>query len=129
MIFGKIAGQQATATKDDSDQSLTSTYLNGINDLLDAQKVADITCGPNQYLGSSQSGIGDQVMTRVTFANDKIEEVEVVMHHESEDVGLQAIREIPEKIVAQNNVDVIIGASATSRAIKEAVADALGKVK
>lgn len=70
-------------------------------------------------------------MTRVTFANDKIEEVEVVMHHESEDVGLQAIREIPEKIVAQNNVDVdvITGASATSRAIKEAVADALGKVK
>lgn len=131
LIFGKIAGQQATATKDDSDQSLTSTYLNGINDLLDAQKVADITCGPNQYLGSSQSGIGGQVMTRVTFANDKIEEVEVVMHHESEDVGLQAIREIPEKIVAQNNVDVdvITGASATSRAIKEAVADALEKVK
>lgn len=71
------------------------------------------------------------MVVRVTYKDQAIQNVEVVQHHESEDVGLVAVSKIPEEIVAANSteVDAISGASASSRAIKEAVNDALKQAK
>lgn len=129
LIFGKLAGENAARPKSDS-ESVDADEANGINDLVDGETAANVKLGADQYLGSSNAGLGGKVIVRVTYRDHKIQAVDVIQHHESEDVGLTAIKEIPQEIVAANstNVDAVSGASASSRAIKEAVQDALKQV-
>ena len=126
LIFGKIAGEQAAAVPDEVNEEASNQY-NGINELVDGNKVEDIKLDDNQSLGSSDAGIGGKLVVRVTQDDNKITNVEVVQDHESEDIGKRALVEVPKRIVAANSIDVdaVSGASATSRAIKEAVRDAL----
>lgn len=67
----------------------------------------------------------------MTYENGTIEQVEVLSNFESEDVGQKAIKELPEQMVAKNTyeVDAVSGASASSRAIKEAVKNAIEKAE
>ena len=86
--------------------------------------------GPNQFIGKSTAGMGNEVVVRVTIDDShNIKNVEVLKQSESEDYGMKAINELPKEIVAKNSVDVdsISGASASSRAVKEAVSDALNQ--
>ena len=57
--------------------------------------------------------------------------VEVLKQVESDDYGQKAINELPQKMVAENKVDVdaVSGASNTTRGLKDAVRDALSKIK
>ena len=50
---------------------------------------------------------------------------------ESDDYGQKAINELPAKMVNANTVDVdaVSGASNTTRGLKDAVRDALSKIK
>ena len=50
---------------------------------------------------------------------------------ESDDYGQKAINELPQKMVDENKVDVdaASGASNTIRGLKDAVRDALSKIK
>ncbi|MFC6181301.1 FAD-binding protein [Lactiplantibacillus daowaiensis] len=130
LIFGKLAGEHAAATKADADE-VTADDVNGINDIVDAENAAKVTLAADQYLGSSNSGLGGKITVRVTYRHQRIENVEVVQHHESEDVGLVAVDQVPKEIIAANSTDVdaVSGASASSRAIKEAVQDALQQVQ
>jgi len=130
LIFGKLAGESAAAAKDDADE-VKAADVNGINDILDTENAAKVDLGADQYLGSSNSGLGGKITVRVTYRQHQIEKVEVVQHHESEDVGLVAVDQVPKEIVAANSTDVdaISGASASSRAIKEAVNNALKQVQ
>ena len=129
LIFGKLAGENAAAVKTDS-EVVNAHEANGINDLVDGESVANITLAADQYLGSSNTGLGGKVLVRVTYRDQAIQNVEVLQHHESEDVGLAAVAQIPQEIMAANSTDVdaISGASASSRAIKEAVQAALKQV-
>lgn len=129
LIFGKIAGENA-AKVENNVQAEASQDLNGSNDLAQGAK-KDISLGNNQYLGSSEKGIGGKVTVRVTYQQKKISNVEIVDEHESEDVAQKALKVIPQEIVKNNSVDVdsVSGASTTSRAIKEAVDNALKKAK
>mgnify|MGYP001227872157 CR=1 FL=1 len=126
LIFGKIAGEQAASVDDEVSEAASDQY-NDINELVDGNKIDDIKLAENQTLGSSDAGIGGKLVVRVTHANGKIQNVEIVQNHESEDIGKKALEEIPRRIVKANSTDVdaISGASATSRAIKEAVKNAL----
>ncbi|MGQ5708697.1 FAD-binding protein [Lactobacillus sp. PSON] len=126
LIWGKIAGEQAATTIDEVNEEASNQY-NGINELVDGNKVEDIKLTNNQSLGSSDAGIGGKLVVRVTQDDNKITNVEVIQDHESEDIGKKALVEVPKRIVEANSidVDVVSGASATSRAIKEAVRDAL----
>lgn len=75
--------------------------------------------------------MGNEIVVRVTVDDDKnIQDVEVLKQSESEDYGLKAVKELPKEIVKKNSVDVdtISGASASSRAIKEAVQNALKQI-
>jgi len=130
LIFGKLAGEQAATEKADADD-VDADDVNGVNDIVDTENAAKVDLGADQYLGSSNSGLGGKITVRVTYRAQQIENVEVVQHHESEDVGLVAVDQLPKEIVAANSTDVdaISGASASSRAIKEAVQDALKQVK
>lgn len=127
LIFGKLAGENAATTTAKDTATITSTRAEGINDLVEGESAAGIKLGANQFLGSSNSGLGGKVIVRVTYQDHKIQNVEVVRHHESEDVGLVAVDKLPQEIVAANSTDVdaISGASASSRAIKEAVNNAI----
>lgn len=126
LIFGKIAGEQAANVEDEVDEEASDQY-NGINELEDGNKVENVKLGKNQYLGSSDAGIGGKLVVRVTYDDDKIQNVEVVQDHESEDIGKKALEVIPKRITEANSADVdaVSGASATSRAISEAVKKAL----
>lgn len=130
LIFGKIAGEQAAANKDEVKEA-ASTQYNGINELADGDQIKDVKLGKDQYLGSSDAGIGGKLVVRVTYDDNKIKNVEVVQNHESEDIGKKALEVIPKRIVEKNSADVdaVSGASATSRAISEAVNKALKNKK
>lgn len=80
----------------------------------------------NQYIGSGFSAYGGESEVLLTYQDDKIQDLQVIKHHESE-MGQWALDELPGKIIAANSADVdgITRASATSRAIKEATKDAL----
>lgn len=80
------------------------------------------------FEGSAQ-GYGGTVTAKVTFKADKIIAVEVKAPDETEGVGSRAAEELPEKIVAANSadVDVVAGATMTSKAIQSAVRQAVSK--
>lgn len=129
LIFGKIAGENV-AKITNTVNSESSQELNGINDLVQGENKS-IKVGKDQYLGSSEKGIGGKVTVRVTYAENQIKNVDIVDQHESEDVAQKALKVIPEEIVNANSTDVdaVSGASTTSRAIQEAVNNALKKAK
>ena len=84
----------------------------------------------NQYIGSGFSAYGGELEVLLTYQDKKIQDLQVIKHHESE-LGQWALDELPDKIIAANSADVdgITGASATSRAIKEATKDALQQAR
>lgn len=84
--FGKIVGEQAAKVTDEVKDKASDKY-NGINELVDGDKVKNIKLGKDQYLGESNAGIGGKLVVRVTYDDNKIKNVEVVQNHESEDVG------------------------------------------
>ncbi|MBD5805663.1 FMN-binding protein [Limosilactobacillus walteri] len=84
----------------------------------------------NQYIGDGFSAYGGELQVLLTYDDNKIKDLQIIKHHESE-MGRWALEELPGKIITANsaNVDGITGASATSRAIKDATVDALNKVR
>lgn len=76
--------------------------------------------------GSAQ-GMDGQVKVEVAFTEDKIYSVTVTEANETPDIGTKAIDALPGTIVAENslNVDAVSGATITSTAIKDAVAQAI----
>ncbi|TCK93166.1 FMN-binding protein [Natranaerovirga hydrolytica] len=74
-------------------------------------------------------GYGGPLNLEVTVEDNTIQDVTVVSHNESEGISDDAIEEIPQRIVANNdaNVDDVSGATVTSEAIKRATLDALSK--
>ena len=77
------------------------------------------------------TGMGGKLVVKVTMDGDKIANVEIVEHSESENISDPAIEQLPKAIVEANGteVDTISGATVTSKAIIEAVNNALAQVK
>ncbi|MBA1395305.1 FMN-binding protein, partial [Lactobacillus sp. XV13L] len=86
----------------------------------------------NQYIGKSTSGIGNEIVVRVTVDDQKqLRKIEVLKESESPDYGGKAIKQLQERMVREKttDVDAVSGASATSRAFKEAVSSATMQAK
>lgn len=83
--------------------------------------------GEAQTLTGTGEGFGGEVTVTVTKEGDKITKVEPVGDKETAGIGDKAINELPAKIVEANSadVDVIAGATITSKAIIYAVKNAL----
>lgn len=135
LIFGKIAGENAAAVKQDLeaklDQSAKENVNLGGNDLASASVLSHYSTGKDQYLGVSEAGIGGRVIVRITYSDDQLKKVEVLEEHESEDVCQKAMDQLPKMMVELNTyeVDSVTGASTSSRALKSAVKDAEQKAK
>ncbi|WP_461215176.1 FAD-dependent oxidoreductase [Lacticaseibacillus sp. GG6-2] len=139
LIFGKIAGMNAARVKDFP--STTSTAKSATDAVSGASQQpmhsdlkpepATYPTGEHQYIGRSTAGMGNEIVVRVTYAEHKLEDVEVLQQNESGDFGLKAIKQLPAKMVAANSTDVdaVSGASVSSNALKEAVASAIAKAE
>lgn len=129
LIFGKIAGENAAKMAKNDVKITIINQLPRINDLLDGSKDDKIELKDNQYLGSSEAGIGGRILVRVTYKNKTIKKVEVLENHETEGIGAIAIDRIPQEMVSKNStqVDAISGASTTTQALKDAVNKAIKK--
>jgi len=142
LIFGKIAGENAAKQKEPGEQAPVETTVDAntgasahetsTSDLVPSnhEVTPDIPVEDNQYVGTSDDGIGGRIVVRITVIDDQLTNVEIVEQSETGEVGGKAVAELPAKMVATNtyDVDAISGASVSSRAIKAAVKDALSKV-
>jgi urocanate reductase len=87
-------------------------------------KTALYTAGT--YEASAPGNNGD-ITVSVTFADDKIEKVEVTKHQETSGIADPAIERIPQAIVDNQSlaIDAVSGATMTSKGILEAVEKAV----
>ena len=131
LIFGQIAGENAARMTKNTEKITIENAVPRINDLLDGNKEDQISLNENQYIGSSEAGIGGRVLVRVTYENQTIKNVEVLENHETEGIGAVAIKRVPQEMVEQNSVEVdaVSGASTTTQALKNAVKAAISKAK
>ncbi len=98
--------------------------------------MALISCGADKgqtYTAGTYTSIQDgrngPVEVAVTFSDSKIKAIEVVSHSETPGISDGAIERIPASILEEQSlaVDSVTGASYTSRAILDAVADAVNQ--
>ena len=101
-----------------------------------AEPVAEATPEPAAtYKDGDYEGVGKgvhgEVKVAVKVAGGQISEVKVISHNETEGVGSVAVDMLPGEIVnAQSaNVEMVSGATVTSKAIADAVNSALDKAK
>ena len=137
MVFGKIAGTNAAAEKEPlaayeplAQVAADIKYQPGdVTDLGAAADTSAYEVGENQYIGSDANGIGGKIVVRVTYADGTISDVEVLEQNETPEFGGAALEELPAKVVEANSteVDVITGATITSRAFLAAVVDAIAQ--
>lgn len=94
--------------------------------LLSACLLAGCAATADERIGEAQ-GYGGTLRVSVTMDGDKIADVQVISHSETQNIGTRAIEALPKDIVSANTteVDAISGATVTSNAIKAAVRDAL----
>lgn len=87
------------------------------------------TLAANEYIGEAD-GFGGPVKVKVTMDGDKIANVEVLSHNETAGISNPAFETIPKAIIDAQSTEVDVASSATlsSKAIMEAVNDALSKI-
>lgn len=83
----------------------------------------------NEFIGVSNNGIGGTVKVKVIIDGGKIIAIEIIEHAETAGISDSALKDVPASILATQSVDVdiVAGATITSNAVKEAVADALAQ--
>jgi succinate dehydrogenase/fumarate reductase flavoprotein subunit len=88
------------------------------------------TLGPNEYLGVG-TGMGTEIYLKIKYEGGKITAINFLKINETVGVSDRAITNLPKAIIAaqSTNVDSVSGATATSKGIKDAVNDALSKVR
>lgn len=75
--------------------------------------------------------MGNELVVRVTDKDHQLKKIEILKQSESPDYGVKALKVLPGRMVKVNSADVdaYTGATTTSRALTEAVKDALSKMK
>lgn len=139
--YGRIAGLNAAKAKEPLPVLPTEAVESVLTYAIDAEydrgssDWKNIGLAANEFLGIGQ-GIGGDVGVVVTFSETSsgdgkvnfgdIVDIEVIHHNETEGIGDVAFAELKNRIVAAKGteIDLVSGASITSRAIIEAVNDA-----
>ena len=118
-VMGVIAAQHAAARTDVTDKDFF---------VVETASGSKIELKENEYLGEG-SGISGPVKVKITVENGKMTAIEVVEHSETVGIGDKAVAQLPQIILdAQSaDVDVIAGATITSKAIISAVKDAMSQ--
>jgi succinate dehydrogenase/fumarate reductase flavoprotein subunit len=126
--FGRISGIAAAAVKDDVAQKSVMDGKTPVNFKIETSQTFETSA--NEYIGVG-SGMGGELIVKVTMDGDKIVSVEILSQNETKGISDPAIEEIPSaNVEAQSTeIDTVTGATTTSKAIIQAVTDALSKVK
>jgi uncharacterized protein with FMN-binding domain len=129
LYSGRTAGSNAAKPKGGSGSILSSNKIDFTTDSLE-DFMAKVQLGENEYLGLGW-GMGREVVAKVKYENGKIGDITLVRVFETPEVAGKAVVSVPQAIKAANStkVDTVTGATVASRAIIEAVNDALSKVK
>lgn len=135
LIFGDIAGKNAAQPKDEIVYELVKAESNlvyvpgAVSDIVKEEAVYE--AGENEYIGISENGMGGKLVVKVSMDGEKIAAVEVIEQNETKGIADAALSKVPSAIVAANTaeVDTASGATITSKAIIEAVNNALAQVK
>jgi succinate dehydrogenase/fumarate reductase flavoprotein subunit len=124
---GREAGKNAAASKNDVPRI---SIMAGKTPVDFRSQGFRINLGSDEYLGTG-SGIGGELIVKVKMNGSRIASVEVVKHNETKGISDRAIAALPGAIInAQSaGVDMVSGATVTSKAIIEAVEDALSKAR
>lgn len=129
LIFGRISGHSAAAEKDDN---LRVSVMEGKEQADYTRPLYEptIELGPDEYVGTA-FGIGGEMWVKVGYKDGAITSVEVVDSNETPGIGTVAVEKMPQRILDANSVDVdvVAGASTTSRAIIAAVAGAVAQAE
>ncbi len=131
LVSGRTAGANAAVVKNDVTQENLLT-ANAIDFKADPDE--EIKLEANQYLGVG-IGIGGEVKVVVTYENGAITDVKVVRQDETIGYGTRAIASMPEQFIGiksaeeLDGIDNVSGATVTSKALKNAIIDALSQVK
>ena len=94
------------------------------------EAAAEAPLAANEYIGEAQ-GFGGPVKVKVTMNGDQIAKIDVLSHSETAGVSTPAFDTVPAAIIAAQSteVDIASGATYTSKALIEAVNNALAQVK
>jgi len=125
MVFGRTAGKNAAAAKEDN---AAKSVMEGKEAFAPAAvEPKQYETAENQFIGRGQGMGGTPVVVRVTVDGDKVTSVEVLEHTETPGVSDRALRDMPGRIAEAGTaeVDGVAGGTVTSNGIKAAVADAL----
>ncbi len=121
VTFGRRAGKAAAA-------EVGSDYTGALSENagLPTEEAKEIELADNEFVGEG-TGMGGSVKVKITVEDGKMTAVEVIEQNETVGIGDKAVAELPEKILEAQSADVegIAGASVTSKAIRDAVADAM----
>ena len=137
LISGRIAGANAAAPKDslpaiEGREAVASNVRFSIDaDYPRFHPAEYVAEADNEYIGVSELGIGDRMVIKVTMDGDKIADIAFLEAYETIGICDDAIVQIPAAIIEAQSVEVdgVSGATNTSSAIKDAVANALAQVK
>ena len=134
LVSGRLAGMNAAKPKDQALQldAVTSPSKAG-DDLKSEAKQGsnDFEAGDNQYIGIAEQGMGDlPIAVRVSVDGDKMTDIETLQETETPSIGGKAIPVLRAEMLKKNtyDVDVVSGASATSKGYKNAVKKALDQI-
>ena len=139
-IFGKIAGTNAAAPKDDEGVYAAREAVESkpakpgeITDL-GASEEAAVETAENEYVGTGTGMDGDVTVKVTVDDNGVITGVEVLEQNETPGIGTVAAEQMPEKFIGLSTaeeidaLDGITGASITSQALRDAVKAALAQI-
>ncbi|QTF54942.1 FAD-binding protein (plasmid) [Lactiplantibacillus plantarum] len=135
LVSGRLAGLNAAKPKDAAIalDAITSPSRTGADLHSDATKATPtFETAANQYVGIANQGMGDlPIAVRVTVDDQHITDIETLQAAETPSIGGQAIPQLRQAMLRANSydVDVISGASATSKGYRNAVKNALAQVK
>jgi uncharacterized protein with FMN-binding domain/succinate dehydrogenase/fumarate reductase flavoprotein subunit len=127
LAFGRISGTNAAAVKNDISQDSVMGGRTPVN-FKYVKTTPSYPTAANEYIGAG-SGIGGELIVKVSMDGTRIGSIQFLKINESVGISDKAVERIPAAIIRSQStkVDVVTGASTTSRAIMAAVEDALGK--
>lgn len=133
-MAGCSAGASGTPTAQETAQTAETTQAQTAAETTAAATAAqkDTASGvykPGSYTGMSPNGRGGELKAEVTFSDSAITDIKITSHSETPGLSDPAITGIPEAVLTYQSlgVDVVSGATVTSNAILEAVADAVAQ--
>ena len=132
IIFGSIAGTNAAAEKDalpayNQDPKVEANIEYVAGESGDEDVVEEVELGENEYLGSSESCMGDVLELKATIVDGTVTAIDFVKNTETPEYGGYALETLVEEALETGSadIDMVSGATLTSVAFIEALSEAI----